>query len=242
MDTSSPSQSRGHNAAISQRRLATADARTTLISPYCRLETVLLISGVFLGIVLLLHTIEEIPIADLTRDPVAIADMRAYIGFLSQAGIFFWSGTAMVCLFCATALPCHAITDNLRRFLLVSGLFTLCLGLDDAFLIHEEILPHFGIRQRLVLSTYACFTLVYLIIFRRLIFFETRFQLMVLALLFFATSLVLDIFEPFDYYLVLFEDGFKLIGIVTWTTYFVSVADHSVNSASPRLDKIPISD
>ena len=62
---------------------------------------------------------------------------------------------------------------------------------------------------------------------------------MVLALLFFATSLVLDIFEPFEYYLVLFEDGFKLVGIVTWATYFASVADHTVNLASPRLDKIP---
>lgn len=236
MDTSAPSQSTGRNAAISQRRLPTANARTTLISPYCRLETALLISGVFLGVVLLLHTIEDIPIAELTRDPVAIADMSAYIGFLSQAGIFFWSGTAMLCLFCAAAIPCHAITDNLRRFLLVSGVFTLCLGLDDAFLLHEEVLPNLGIRQRLVLSTYALFTLGYLIVFRRLIIFETRFQLMVLALLFFATSLVLDIFEPFEYYLVLFEDGFKLIGIVTWATYFVSVADHSVNLASPRLE------
>ena len=115
----------------------------------------------------------------------------------------------------------------------MSGLLTLCLGLDDAFLIHEQVMPHFGIRQRIVLTTYGCFTLGYLIFFRRLIILETRYRLLVLALLFFATSLVLDVFEPFDYYLVLFEDGFKMVGIVTWTTYFVSVADRAVNSANP---------
>ena len=90
---------------MSQGRLATADARTTLISRFCRLETALLVSGVFLGVVILLHDIEGVPVAELTRDPVAIADMRAYIGFLSQAGIFFWAGTAMVCFFLRHGSP-----------------------------------------------------------------------------------------------------------------------------------------
>ena len=187
-------------------------------------------AAALLGIVLLLHIWKDIPFGQLTKDPVALGKgTSAYTGFLSQIGIFLWSGTASVCLFCGAVLPRTIVDSRFVRFLLVSGLFTLYLGLDDVFLLHELVYPQLGIAQNYVLAGYVIITLLYLFAFRKIIL-ATRYRLLAVSLVFFAVSVVLDVFMPFSFALTFFEDGAKLFGLVNWSAYFVRTAADAIVS------------
>jgi len=188
------------------------------------------VSAVLIGIVLVLHFGKEIRIGVLTRDPNAIGRLSVYEGFLSQIGIFFWSAAAAICFFSVTILSRVADCHKLKRFLLISGLLTLLLGLDDVFLLHEVVFPHFGIPQNLVLGSYFGFMVLYLIMFYSLML-ETEYVLMAIALFFFGISVFLDVLHlpVMDEYYILFEDGAKLIGIVSWLAYFFRVGASSIN-------------
>jgi hypothetical protein len=63
--------------------------------------------------------------------------------------------------------------------------------------------------------------------FYRLIL-KTDYFLLVIALFFFAISVALDLFpysgiDPYFY-----EDGAKLVGIVSWLVYFFNTAEYSI--------------
>jgi hypothetical protein len=180
---------------------------------------ILAVSAFPIGIVMLLHHSEGIPIGDLTRDPISIARAPLHIGFLSQIGIFFWSASATVCLFSAQALPRCQDNLKIKRFLVVSGILTLVLGLDDAFLFHEELLPDFGIPQKTVVFSYVGIAILYLARFHSLIL-RTEYILLGIALTFFGASVALDLLKPHGIDPFLFEDGAKLVGIVSWLAYF----------------------
>ena len=191
-----------------------------------------IVSSVLLGAVLILHFWKNIPVGRLTADPVALADgLPAYSGFLSQVGVIIWSAAASICFFCGKLVWRSRADRELKRFLAVSGAFTLWLALDDMFLLHETVFPLVGIPQNVVLGSYVVLTLAYLFAFRRTIL-ETNFLLLAVSLSFFAVSVVLDVLKPFKYSLTFFEEGAKLIGIVAWTVYFIGVGEYAIESAS----------
>lgn len=177
---------------------------------------ILAVSAVLVGMVLFLHLWKGIPIGRLTRDPAAISGSPFYVGLLSQIGIFLWSAAAAICLFSANGLS-HTGNLKVKPFLIVSGLMTLVLGLDDAFLIHEEVMPHFfGVPPEAVFVSYALLILLFLVVFNSVIL-KTEYVLLVMALICFGASVASDVFESPGY---LFEDGAKLVGIVSWLAYF----------------------
>ena len=185
---------------------------------------ILAVSAVLVGVVLLLHFWKGIPIGRLTRDPTAIVGVPLYTGFLSQIGIFFWSASTAVCIFSAKVLSRHPDSLEIKRFLFVSGLLTLVLGLDDVFLLHEDFFPSFGVPEKVVFVSYAGIVLFYLVRFYSIIL-NTNYILLGMALVFFGVSITLDLFSHGSY---LFEDGAKLVGIVSWLSYFFHVGAYAV--------------
>lgn len=177
-------------------------------------------SAVILGGVVLLNLGGGIPMADLIRDPAAIAGMPAYTGLLSQIGLFLWAAAAAICLFCAR-LASRGGPDEagMARFFFASGALTLLLGLDDAFLLHEDVFPRIGIPEKVVLASHVLLTAAYLLVFARTILTRTGHGLLAMALFFFAASVVLDVLNPpaMPY---LAEDAAKLTGILGWLAYF----------------------
>lgn len=193
-------------------------------SSWLTIGLILAVSAVLLGAVLLLHFWKGIPIGSLTRDPTYILDAPLYTGFLSQAGIFFWSASAAVCMFSAKVLSRYPDSLKIKRFLFVSGLLTLVLGLDDVFLLHDEFFPYLGVPEIGVYVSYAGFVLLYLVCFYSIIL-KTEYVVLGMALVFFGASITLDVLH--DVLLlsdsVLVEDGAKLVGTVSWLSYFFSV-------------------
>ena len=211
------------------RLLHSTYKRFRLTMPF--IGVILLISAVLLGSVLFLHLWKGIPLAKLTRDPLAVGQMPVYIGFLSQIGVFFWAAAIAICLFSSALLAQLAVRRHLKRFLFISALLTSLLALDEVFMLHETVLPYFGIPEIVVLGSYALFFLLYFLKFYRLIL-RTEYLLLLTALSFFALSILLDQWQVANANLhYLLEDGTKLVGIVSWLGYFFHVGLHALHRA-----------
>jgi hypothetical protein len=165
-----------------------------------------------------------IPLTSFMREPQAVVGGPFYIGIASMLGGFLWSAAAAVCLFRWDTS--RGMTDQIRaRFLLFWGLVSILLLLDDAFQMHEEVFPRwFGLGQKVSYAGYGTLLLAGIVIFKD-VFLKTEYFLFLFALAFFALSisvdLVQELVEPvLGEWRILLEDGFKLLGIVSWLAYF----------------------
>jgi len=132
-------------------------------------------------------------------------------------------------------------SDEVARFVLWGGLISLVLLLDDFFMFHDYMFPRvFGIREKIVFSAYAGLLLLYFSIYFRVIL-QTNWLLLLFAMTFFGLSVLIDVFPrltvvPWNnvigggipYWRYLLEDGAKLLGIVGWLAYFVSVCHEAL--------------
>jgi riboflavin transporter FmnP len=188
---------------------------------------------VALGIVVVVRITTGFPMADLTRDPLQIAQVPVYTGVLSNLGVLVWAGTAAICLFSYAVVRNRAAPGTSSRFLLAGGLVTVMLLLDDFFMFHEIIFPQYiGIPENLVYAIYVLVVAWFLARHRSTIL-RTNFLLLALALAGFGLMVVMDIFEYVNplpgFYLL--EDGFKLFAIVSWAAYFISTSVRQVGGS-----------
>lgn len=176
--------------------------------------------SVIIGKALLINRRMGAPFGNLTRDITAICDLPFYTGFISQVGILLWSASTAICFFGSQIASSRQCGARWQRFFFFSGLLSLLLGIDDAFLLHEEVMPKLGISEKLVFISYACFLLFYLIKFRSIILLKTDNVFLKFSLFFFAVSILLDFLpiEEIDPYLI--EDTAKFTGIMLWLAYF----------------------
>lgn len=157
------------------------------------------------------------PIGDFTRDPTAVLDGPAYIGFVSGVGIVVWTLGASACLLAALVLQ-----GPIRWPFVWGGLLTAWLLADDLFLLHESYFNTVGLPEQAAPVIYTVAIVVYGYVYRD---FLRRHGLWLLPIAFvlFAISGMLDVTldadSPF-----LIEDGAKLLGIVTWTVFFTLAA------------------
>ena len=178
---------------------------------------------ILLGLVVIVCMVTNVPIGYYVRDPVRIMEAPRYVGLLSNLGVLIWCATSIVCLFSYAALRNKTNNKEMSGFLLFAGLLTGILMLDDLFLGHEKVQEY--IPEAVVYAGYLAIILFYLIRFTDIIL-KTDFLILAFALLFFGLSIAGDIYLiriPEDFRL-LFEDGSKLLGIVSWFTYFTRVS------------------
>jgi hypothetical protein len=174
-------------------------------------------------------------VRDLLAEPAAIADLPWYAGAISTVGCLAWFGSGMVACFAAS------LCQGRSRYLLLGiGLLSLWLSLDDALMLHEHGLSTalFGYAdnqdnagfQRGVYLSYVLLTGAWLFVFRRELA-RRESILLLLALIWFALSVGIDVLEEADSmpaftrlardakYREIVEDGCKLLGIVTWSLF-----------------------
>lgn len=182
-------------------------------------------------ILFLVCHVTNTPFAIITRDPLAVTDGQPYFGLLSNIGILFWCAATVICSF-SWFVTRHTSQPETKKFLLCSGALTMLLLMDDLFMLHETVFPEMmGIRQRYVILTYMLLTLAWLVRFRKTILASRYIPLLLIAFGFFVISLISDlpsVFVDGEYWHHLFEDGAKLIGIVSWFNYFLHVCTQAV--------------
>lgn len=173
----------------------------------------------------LIHQLRGIPYEDLTRDPNEISSQPKYIGFVSQIGIFFWFGAVSICILGSILLQRFSENSQHLRYLKFFSFFSLVLGIDDVFMLHDES-AHRGINEEVVYLIYIFSFIYFLLKFWSLVF-KTNFNLLFLSGFLLGTSIFIDKFNPSAF---LLEDSLKLAGIIFWFLYFLDTATHFLTS------------
>lgn len=155
-------------------------------------------------------------------------------GFVSTTGIIIWVATSAICLFSALLLHKARASFDQTRFLLMAGVFTGWLALDDAFLMHERILPAAGINQNAILAFYVVFAAAYFAINRRQIL-KFDIWLLIMGAGGFALSIFVDAAvesrAPVFLYL---EDSAKFFAICCWFSFHTASCMQLVNRTIDR--------
>jgi hypothetical protein len=181
------------------------------------------VSAAGVGLVLATAKLAALPVDDLVRDTFAVAGVPIYIGLLSNMGIMAWAAAATLWLFGWGLLRQLAPAHYLRRFMLASGLLTLTLLVDDAFMLHELVLPEvLGIPERVVLLGYVAAGLLYIVAGWEG-FLKTNFLPGLVAGLLLGASLGIDFVANFGPIESLVEDSLKFAGIIFWLVYTQTV-------------------
>lgn len=177
-----------------------------------------------LALLVVAAVLADVPVEQLTRDPIATAEVSALTGVASNLGALAWMAGATTCLFTALVIARDGARTELRRFLVWAGLLTALLCADDLFLLHESIGAALDVSERVILSGYAVLLIGGLWRFRDVLA-TTDLPLLAAALALFATSLAVDVVqESLEALLgpgrILLEDGSKILGAVGWLGYF----------------------
>jgi hypothetical protein len=176
------------------------------------------------GAVGILMAVSGHPFGYFSRDAAATLEAHPAVGMLSYTGILVLWTAAVSCLLVALHLS-RTRTGSLTP-LLLAGLGTAYLAVDDLFQLHESGFPELGVSQDVVLGTYAVLALAYLWRYRDY-FRGHEWPLLAIAGAALAASIVVDQFgssvvtgdrERFV------EEGFKLFGYALLATYFVRLA------------------
>lgn len=185
-----------------------------------------LLSLFILAAITLSSVYMDIPIYKFMSDPSSITNVSPFIGIISNFGVLLWCTSAVICLFSWIVLNHRSYETEFSNFILCSGLMTVLLLIDDFFRLHEYIFPKFlGLPEKIVIMGYGTLILFGLIKFRKCIL-KTEYLILLVAIGFFGLSLIVDSFQNdieqlVGQWRILFEDGFKILGIVSWLSYFL---------------------
>jgi hypothetical protein len=167
----------------------------------------------------------EIPWQHMMGDPAVATGWPFYLGFVSNVGAVLWAAAASIFLFTFYVHRSSGGDAQWGRFALCSGLFVGLLGLDDLFMLHDEVFPeYFSISQSLVVASYAGLATLYVARFAALIA-QTAYPVFVAAIAMLGASAALDQIQ--DHFSIAFvgrefvEDAAKLLGIGTWLSYAI---------------------
>ena len=149
------------------------------------------------------------------------------VGLISNLGILMWSASASITLFSSLSGLVEKREES--NLLLLGGILTLILCLDDFFLLHDKYIgPDF------LYITYSIIGLYILIKFRKIII-NINFLPFIIAVFFLSLSILFDryiqeIFRENYTNIQLFEEGFKFIGIVCWMNFWWQASIKSLRS------------
>jgi hypothetical protein len=215
---------------MDSRRMS-AELRRTMIAVW-------LPGVVVLGAAVVLALTTDVTLRTLMQDATTVLQAPFYVGSLSLAGVIGWSAAAGVSLFAAAVTRPEA--GSPRPLLLALGLLSVVLLADDAFLIHDEIVPlYLGMSGELIGVAYVLATAAILYLHRAVIA-RTNYRLLVAALVLLGVSAAVDLASSALASMVptilvaLGEDGTKLVGIWTWFAYLASVSRQVLSSSPPE--------
>ncbi len=165
------------------------------------------------------------------RDLLQTCDYPIGVGMISSIGVILWASASSINFF--------ALNDNLmknrryKKLLIIGGIFSTVLCLDDLFLLHDKQ----QINQDILYTIYISLALYLILKFRELIT-EIDIFAFITSSSFLALSIVSDIFQdflPINYENVqILEEGFKFIGISCWVYFWSKAAIQSITTKNIR--------
>ena len=145
-----------------------------------------IVAMLVLGFVVYFSNSQNIPIAHLTRDPLAVTDSPPYVGFLSNMGIIIWNITVGITLI--TSMVLFVKSDSRFRFFLYSCLFTFLLMVDDLFMLHESFYTRLYLPEKTLYGIYGLITMSFILKHIRILL-KSYVPLFVMSIFFFFLSI-----------------------------------------------------
>ena len=189
---------------------------------------IILPSIIILAFIAIMNLFFGVPVTALMRDVAAIAKINPFYGVISELGLYLWCATGAICIF-ASVLIGKKQRNKAASFLCYSGFLAFYLMIDDAFLLHEHVLPKYlNITEIFVYCILGSTVICYLIIYRDFILKTTNYMLLVFALILLSLSVFFDTiglyFFPTSQLQFFVEDGCKWLGIATYCSYYINTA------------------
>lgn len=177
-----------------------------------------------------------VPLGDLVREATYVARAPVYTGGLAATGVGLWVAAAAVALFSTLGQPWR--NKRLGELVVVLGLLSVVLALDDQFRLHEDVLPALGLPEETAYVAYAL--ALALVRARDAVLQRADTTAFVLAVVLLAMSVGVDLVQqPLQDRLgltggarVYLEDGLKLCGAAVWLRW-VAALSRDVPASAP---------
>lgn len=176
-------------------------------------------------------------VAVLTRDVTSTAGLSPLTGIVSTCGLFAWAAAATLSLFTSALLRDRSEQPRVRRFLCAAGMFSVILLLDDAFLLHEALIPYWlGIPEHVTFAVYAILAVTLFATHGRVVR-RASWPLLAVTVVGFAGSVLMDTLvaganEPS----ILIEDGLKFIAVTAWAAMLGDLGFRALLNVIPLAD------
>lgn len=169
----------------------------------------------------------EVTVKVLTRDPYRAAEVPPYYAYFSLLGSTVWaiagSATLMTALVARKLLGCRLSDESSYRLILLGGILTTFMALDDILLFHDELAEIIRMPELLFHAFYLGYILS-MIIYSRKVILSTPWLLLFAALAGYGLSSVIDLWRTSPEIVDQSEDVFKICGIILWAYYFLAVS------------------
>jgi hypothetical protein len=188
----------------------------------------MIVFGIFFVIYLVARG-TSISVDNLTRDPSVIAGMPFYYGLFTYLSIACWAAAVGICFVGVFLIGNDLHFRQPRLALLYGGTLSLMLMFDDAFMLHEHVLPNvFRIKEYVVYTVYLLAFAGFIYLFWREIL-KTDFLLLFASAAALGTSIGIDTVFEVSEFVTYSEDGFKSLGISFWVAYFARFTKKAVH-------------
>ena len=166
----------------------------------------------------------NIKLSLVVRDLAQTCGYPIGVGMISNLGILFWGAAASICLFTAFS---DSINRESSKLLLLGGVFSGLLCIDDLFLLHDRY-----VGQDFLNLTYLSISIFLLVRFQRILknigLFNLIISILFLGLSIFFDGVIQQIFNQSYVLTQLIEEGFKFIGITCWLNFWCKASSYAL--------------
>ena len=166
----------------------------------------------------------DIKLSLVVRDLAQTCGYPIGVGMISNIGILLWGAAASICLFTTFS---GKINSDISKLLLLGGLFSGLLCVDDFFLLHDRYIgPDF------LNLTYLAISILILVRFKKILkkigLFNLVISILFLGLSIFFDGVIQQIFNQSYELTQLIEEWFKFLGIVCWLNFWCKASSYAL--------------
>ena len=181
-------------------------------------------SAILYLVILYVSNSYNIKLSLVVRDLAQTCGYPIGVGMISNIGILFWGAAASICLFTAFS---ENINRESSKLLLLGGVFSGLLCIDDLFLLHDRYLG-----QDFLNLTYLSISIFLLVRFQRILknigLFNLIISILFLGLSIFFDGVIQQIFNQSYELTQLIEEGFKFLGIICWLNFWCKASNYAL--------------
>ena len=181
-------------------------------------------SAILYCTILYISNLYNIKLSLVVRDLAQTCGYPIGVGMISNIGILLWGAAASICLFTASS---ENVNKDSSKLLLLGGLFSGFLCIDDFFLLHDRYIgPDF---LNLIYLATSIFLLVrFQTILKKVGLFNLVISILFLGLSIFFDGVIQQIFNQSYELTQLIEEGFKFLGIACWLNFWCKASSYAL--------------